>query len=124
MEEADGEGVGSGCCGAGGAGFGLETTAEEGEADFEGFAGAAAGGAAGGFAGAEAGGRGVDAGGRLPAGGSGLGAETPAMSEPSPIFCKLGASSFPLGSRSLADWNFCSAFTVFASHLPLGSAWK
>ena len=43
------------------------------------------------------------AGGALPAGGSGLGAETPAISDPNPIFCRLGASSFPLGSRPFAD---------------------
>jgi hypothetical protein len=33
----------------------------------------------------------------------GFGAETPAMPDPRPSFCKLVASSFPLGSRPLAD---------------------
>ena len=52
---------------------------------------------------------------------TGLGAETPAMSEPSPSFCSVGASSFPLASIPLADWNFSTAATVFESHLPFGS---
>ena len=34
---------------------------------------------------------------------AGFGAETPAMPEPRPSFCRLVASSFPLGSRPLAD---------------------
>jgi len=54
---------------------------------------------------------------------TGLGAETPAMSEPSPSFCSVGASSFPLASIPLADWNFCTAATVLESHLPFGSPW-
>jgi hypothetical protein len=33
----------------------------------------------------------------------GLGAETPAMPEPRPSFCKLVASSLPLASRPFAD---------------------
>ena len=33
----------------------------------------------------------------------GLGAETPAMSEPRPIFWRLSASSFPVGSIPFAD---------------------
>ena len=53
----------------------------------------------------------------------GFGAETPAMPEPKPSFCRLVASSFPLGSRPCSDWNFCIAPTVLASHLPLGSPW-
>ena len=52
---------------------------------------------------------------------SGFGAETPAMSEPRPSFCSVGASSLPVESRPLADWNFCVAATVFESHLPVGS---
>jgi hypothetical protein len=32
-----------------------------------------------------------------------FGAETPAMPDPRPSFCRLEASSFPLGSRPLAD---------------------
>lgn len=52
---------------------------------------------------------------------TGLGAETPAMSEPSPSFCSVGASSFPVESRPLADWNFSVAAIVSESHLPFGS---
>jgi hypothetical protein len=33
----------------------------------------------------------------------GFGAETPAMPDPRPSFCRLEASNFPLGSRPLAD---------------------
>jgi hypothetical protein len=61
--------------------------------------------------------------GELPAGAGGRGAETPAMSEPRPSFCKLGASIFPVGSIPFDDWNFCMAATVLESHLPLGSPW-
>jgi hypothetical protein len=68
-------------------------------------------------------GEGVPLCGTVPAGAGGRGAETPAMSDPSPSFCKLGASSFPLGSIPFADWNFCIAAIVFESHLPLGSPW-
>ena len=50
----------------------------------------------------------------------GFGAETPAMSEPSPSFCRVGASSLPFASMPFADWNFCTAATVFESHLPFG----
>lgn len=52
---------------------------------------------------------------------TGFGAETPAMSEPRPSFCSVGASSLPVESRPLADWNFSVASIVSASHLPLGS---
>ena len=34
---------------------------------------------------------------------TGLGAETPAMSDPSPSFCSVGASSLPVESMWLAD---------------------
>ena len=61
--------------------------------------------------------------GAVPAGAGGRGAETPAMSDPSPSFCKLGASSLPVASIPFADWNFCRAKIVLASHLPLGSPW-
>ena len=54
---------------------------------------------------------------------TGLGAETPAISEPRPSFCSVGASSLPLESIPCADWNFSTAATVFASHLPFGSPW-
>ena len=33
----------------------------------------------------------------------GFGAETPAMSDPNPNFCKLGASSLPVASIPFAD---------------------
>jgi hypothetical protein len=56
------------------------------------------------------------------AGTMGLGAETPAISEPRPSFCSVGASSLPVGSKLFSDWNFFTAATVFASHLPVGSA--
>jgi len=74
--------------------------------------------------GAEVDGGGAAAGlfaGAVPAGGgTGLGAETPAMLEPSPSFCRLSALILPFASSPLADWNFCIAETVFESHLPLG----
>ena len=41
--------------------------------------------------------------GTVPAGAGGFGAETPAMSDPSPSFCKLGASSLPVASIPFAD---------------------
>lgn len=68
-------------------------------------------------------GAGDDAGIEQQLGTTGLGAETPAMSEPSPSFCSVGASSLPLASIPLADWNFSTAVTVFESHLPFGSPW-
>lgn len=52
---------------------------------------------------------------------AGLGADTPAMSDPRPIFCSVGASSLPLGSNPCCVWNFCKAATVFESSLPEGS---
>jgi hypothetical protein len=52
-----------------------------------------------------------------------FGAETPAMPDPRPSFCRLVASNLPLGSRPLADWNLCIAATVLASHFPFGSPW-
>ena len=63
---------------------------------------------------------GLLAGAVLAGGGSGLGAETPAMLDPSPSFCRLSALILPFASSPLADWNFCIAETVFESHLPLG----
>jgi hypothetical protein len=56
------------------------------------------------------------------AGTIGLGAETPAISDPRPSFCSVRASSLPVASRLLADWNLFTAATVFASHLPFGFA--
>ena len=52
-----------------------------------------------------------------------FGAETPAMPDPRPSFCRLVASSLPVGSRPFADWNFCIAATVLESHFPFGSPW-
>ncbi len=40
----------------------------------------------------------VAGGAELPGGVTGFGAETPAISEPRPSFCSVGASSFPLES--------------------------
>ncbi len=54
-------------------------------------------------------------------GNSGLGAETPAILEPRPSFCSVGASRLPVESRPLAVWNFRIAATVFESHLPEGA---
>jgi hypothetical protein len=54
---------------------------------------------------------------------TGLGASTPAVPEPRPNFCRLGASIFPLLLRPLSDWNFCMAEMVLESHLPLGLPW-
>jgi len=56
-------------------------------------------------------------------GARGLGASTPAVPEPRPNFCRLGASILPLLLRPLSDWNFCMAEMVFESHLPLGLPW-
>ena len=53
-------------------------------------------------------------------GARGLGASTPAVPEPRPSFCRLGASILPLLLRPLSDWNFCMAEMVFESHLPVG----
>jgi hypothetical protein len=94
-----------------GAIFEAEAGAEFDDADVE---VAGAGAAAAGFAGAD----GVEGAGEFPAGAAeqhelpscgveeqhaGFGAETPAMPDPSPSFCKLGASNFPLASRPFAD---------------------
>jgi hypothetical protein len=40
----------------------------------------------------------------VPLGAIARGALTPATSEPSPIFCKLSASSFPVGGKPFAAW--------------------
>jgi len=50
----------------------------------------------------------------------GVGAATPAVCEPSPSFCNVLASSFPLGLSPCASWNFLIASMVAASSLPLG----
>src|SRR3989442_7693356 len=49
------------------------------------------------------------------------GAARPATSEPRPSFCKLRASSFPLGLKPREAWNCFIASALEASHLPLGS---
>ena len=53
----------------------------------------------------------------------GFGASTPAVPDPRPSFCRLGASILPLLLRPLSDWNFCMAEMVLESHLPLGLPW-
>jgi hypothetical protein len=50
-----------------------------------------------------------------------FGAATPAIAEPNPNFCRVGASSLPVASRLCVDWNFWIAAIVLASHLPFGS---
>lgn len=37
---------------------------------------------------------------------TGFGAATPAIADPNPSFCSVGASSLPVASRLCADWNF------------------
>lgn len=97
-DEGEDEADASACCCEAGGGFDFIATVETATEEAVGFPGVAAGGVAGELAG----GRGAEIGAE-PAGGKGFGAETPAISDPRPIFCKLGASSFPLGSRPLAD---------------------
>ena len=48
-----------------------------------------------------------------------IGAARPAVCEPSPNFCSVSASSFPVGLSPCASWNFLSASRVELSHLPL-----
>ena len=50
----------------------------------------------------------------------GIGAATPAVCEPSPSFCRVGASSFPEGLSPWPVWNFLIAAAVESSHLPFG----
>lgn len=52
--------------------------------------------------------------------GGGVGAASPAVCDPRPSFCSVGASSFPLGASPLLAWNFFIALTVSSSHLPDG----
>jgi len=52
--------------------------------------------------------------------GGGVGAATPAVCEPRPSFCKLSASSLPVGLSPCAAWNRRRAVAVSSSHLPLG----
>ena len=52
---------------------------------------------------------------------TGFGAATPAISEPKPNFCNVGASSLPVASILFADWNFWTAAIVSGSHFPVGS---
>ena len=67
--------------------------------------------------------KGVLAGAEQQLGTTGLGAPTPAISEPRPSFWSVGASSFPVESRPFADWNFWIEATVPESSLPVGSPW-
>lgn len=48
------------------------------------------------------------------------GALTPAVSEPNPIFCKVSASSFPVGANPFASWKRRSDACVPTSHFPFG----
>jgi hypothetical protein len=50
-----------------------------------------------------------------------MGAATPEVSEPSPSFSSVGASSLAVGVRPWADWKCCIALIVLASHLPFGA---
>ena len=50
----------------------------------------------------------------------GIGAATPAVCDPRPSFCSVGASSLPLGFSPWPAWNFFMASTVESSHFPLG----
>ncbi len=50
----------------------------------------------------------------------GIGAATPAVCEPRPSFCKVTASSLPLGFNPCPAWNFLMASPVELSHFPLG----
>jgi len=48
------------------------------------------------------------------------GGATPVVCEPSPSFCKVFASSFPVAFSPCASWNFLVASIVESSHLPFG----
>jgi len=52
--------------------------------------------------------------------GGGVGAATPAISEPNPSRCKVGASNLPLGFSPWEAWKRRIAVVVASSHLPLG----
>ena len=47
------------------------------------------------------------------------GAARPAVCEPSPNFCSVRASSFPVGFSPWASWNLLTASVVELSHLPV-----
>ena len=53
--------------------------------------------------------------------GGGVGAATPAVSEPRPSFSSVNASSLPVGLSPCADWYFLKASAVEASHFPVGT---
>ena len=53
--------------------------------------------------------------------GGGVGGATPAVSEPSPSFCSVRASSLPVGLNPCADCYFLKASAVEASHFPVGT---
>jgi hypothetical protein len=48
------------------------------------------------------------------------GAPAPAVVEPNPNFCNVGASSLPVGFNPREVWNFFTDATVESSHFPLG----
>ena len=52
--------------------------------------------------------------------GGGVGAAIPAVCEPSPSRCNVGASSLPLTFSPCDAWNLRIAAAVSSSHLPVG----
>ena len=50
--------------------------------------------------------------------GGGVGAATPAVCDPSPSFCRVNASSLPVGLSPCEAWNLRMAAIVSSSHLP------
>lgn len=50
----------------------------------------------------------------------GVGGAKPAVWEPNPSFCRVLASSLPVGFKPWDSWNFFMAKIVESSHLPLG----
>src|SRR5579863_1279953 len=56
--------------------------------------------------------------------GGGVGAATPAVCEPRPNFCRVRASSLPVGFKPCEAWNLRMASEVESSHLPFGSPAK
>ena len=53
--------------------------------------------------------------------GGGVGAATPAVSEPNPSLCKVKASNRPVGFSPCDAWNVRIAAVVSSSHLPSGA---
>jgi hypothetical protein len=52
--------------------------------------------------------------------GGGVGAASPAVSDPRPNFCSVNASSLPVGVSPCALWNCFIASAVESSHFPVG----